>query len=66
MKKYLIDGSTLPPEERYALFVQIDKLSYSTAGWPPDITVPTFSFFYEGDIEELKQALHITCPVQEI
>ena len=66
MKKYIIDGSKLPPNERFQLFQKIDKLAFMSGDWPPDINKETFTFYYEGDIEKLKTDLNINCPIVDL
>lgn len=66
MKKYLIDGASLSADERLHLFQQIDNFSFIAGDGPPDINKETFTFFYEGNIEELKKALHVTCPIYSL
>ena len=66
MERYMIDGSSLPDEERIELFQQVDKLSYMALDGPPDIRKVTFSFLYNGDIEEMRAALNITCPITKL
>lgn len=64
---YTIDGSSLPENERMALFQAIDKLSFMPIGNPPDIRSATFSFFLEDHVslDELVSALRIpsSCPI---
>lgn len=70
MDKYMIDGFSLEPQERYALLRRIDQVAaWIALDGGPDINRPTYSFLLRDDLcieDVIALGVPSTCPIHRL